>query len=100
VGFMAQHTLGRRLQERRSSVKVFGIERAVHAEIVVLEGLSAHADAGDLVRFARATARAGQLQRVVLVHGESDEREGLARRLSEGAQLHADLPKRGTRIEL
>jgi metallo-beta-lactamase family protein len=61
VGFMAQHTLGRRLQEHRRAVRVLGVERPVHAEVVVLEGLSAHADAQDLSRFARATARAGHL---------------------------------------
>lgn len=27
VGFQAQHTLGRRLVERRSKVRIFGVER-------------------------------------------------------------------------
>ena len=31
VGFMAQHTLGRRLVERRTQVKVRGVERDVRA---------------------------------------------------------------------
>ncbi len=100
VGFMAQHTLGRRIQERRSSVKVFGVERELRAEVHALGGLSAHADATDLVQYARATARAGNLQRVFLVHGEDDSRRALAQRLATEANLIADLPERGTRVVL
>jgi metallo-beta-lactamase family protein len=100
VGFMAEHTLGRRLTEHRDSVRVLGVERPVHAEVVVLEGLSAHADAKDLTRFARATARAGHLQKVILVHGEQKQRSALAERLKQDAQLHTVIPQRGERVEL
>lgn len=100
VGFMAQHTLGRRLQEGRNTVKVLGVPREVHAEVHSLDGLSAHADATDLVQFARATARAGQLSHTFLVHGEGGARQALARRLRDEATLHATLPRRGDRVEL
>lgn len=100
VGFMAQHTLGRRIQERRPSVKVFGVERELRAEVHVLGGLSAHADATDLVRFARATARSGNLSKVFLVHGEDEARHALARRLNEEENISVQLPERGTRVML
>ncbi len=100
VGFMAQHTLGRRLAERRKSVRVFGLEHDVQAQIHVLEGLSAHADAGDLTSYARAIARAGNLRRVALVHGEDVARKALAERLHEEAQLKTELPRRGDVLEL
>lgn len=100
VGFMAQHTLGRRIQERRPTVKVFGVERELRAEVHALGGLSAHADATDLVKFARATARAGNLQQVFLVHGEDDARQALARRLQVEANLVATLPVPGTKVVL
>ncbi len=100
VGFMAAHTLGRRLQERRSSVRVFGIERDLHAEVHVLGGLSAHADASDLVQFAKASARAGNVRKTVLVHGEPQARETLAERLHEELALKVTCPKRGERLEL
>jgi metallo-beta-lactamase family protein len=67
VGFMAQHTLGRRLVEGRRKVKVFGLERDVWCEVYKLNGLSAHADQVDLVSFARNTAERGRLQHVALV---------------------------------
>jgi metallo-beta-lactamase family protein len=48
VGYQAQHTLGRRLVEQRSRVRIFGVERDRRAEVVVLNGFSAHADQRDL----------------------------------------------------
>jgi metallo-beta-lactamase family protein len=100
VGFMAQHTLGRRLKERRDTVKVFGLPRTVHAEVHDIEGLSAHADAGDLLRFARATVRAGHSNKVVLVHGEPAARDALSAALKASAQMDVVCPTRGQRLEL
>jgi metallo-beta-lactamase family protein len=39
VGFMAQHTLGRRLVERRPKVKVLGVERELRARVHVINAL-------------------------------------------------------------
>jgi metallo-beta-lactamase family protein len=100
VGFMAQHTLGRRLVERRKKVNVFGVPREVHAQIHVLNGLSAHADQDDLVEFARATAAAGHIRRVALVHGEPDARDALAKRLRELGDFELIAAERGQRVEL
>lgn len=100
VGFMAQHTLGRRIQERRTSVRVFGVERELRAEVYSLGGLSAHADATDLVKYARATSRAGALSKVFLVHGEEEARAALAQRIQLEADIAPSLPRPGTRVEL
>jgi Cft2 family RNA processing exonuclease len=37
VGFQAQHTLGRRIVERRSRIRIFGVERDLNAEPVAAE---------------------------------------------------------------
>lgn len=98
VGFMAQHTLGRRLLEGHTRVKVFGVERDVLARIHYLEGLSAHADQNDLVQFARATSRAGDLRQIVLVHGEPPAQAALATRLGGMAPVMTPAP--GQRLVL
>jgi metallo-beta-lactamase family protein len=85
VGFQAQHTLGRRLVERRSEVRIFGLMHDRRAEVVVLNGFSAHADQADLLDFAEATRKQGPLRQVVLVHGEPPAQ----------AALSAELGKRG-----
>jgi metallo-beta-lactamase family protein len=100
VGFMAQHTLGRRLIEGRTRAKVFGVERDVRASIHSLGGLSAHAGQSDLVAYARATAQAGPLERVLLVHGEPAARATLARHLEGALSAVVMRPVKGERIEL
>lgn len=77
VGFQAQHTLGRRIVERRPRVRIFGVERDLRAEVAVLDGFSAHADQNDLVLFAEATRDRGPLRQVFLVHGDPPAQEAL-----------------------
>ncbi len=100
VGFMAQHTLGRRLLEGRREVKVFGVPVNVHARVHVLNGLSAHADQNDLTRFARAVARAGNVRRVVLVHGEQDATDALSERIREQGAADVIVAQKGQRLVL
>ena len=78
VGFQAQHTLGRRIVEKRARVKIFGVERDLRAEVVVLNGFSAHADQKDLVDFAVDAKARGALSHVALVHGEPGPQKVLA----------------------
>jgi metallo-beta-lactamase family protein len=100
VGFQAQHTLGRRLVERRRDVKIFGIARTRNAEIVNLGGLSAHADQAGLVAYACAVRERGPLRRVILVHGEDHARAALAGRLADSGFPTVDVPSAGARIRL
>ncbi|MFO0619155.1 MAG: MBL fold metallo-hydrolase [Polyangiaceae bacterium] len=88
VGYQAAHTLGRRLVEKRARVKVFGVERERRADVVVLNGFSAHADQRDLVEYATATQAKGRLERVVLVHGDPAPQKILGEKL-----LGAGIPK-------
>lgn len=83
VGFMADHTLGRRLIEGHRKVKVFGLERDVEARIHKINGLSAHADRNDLIDFVKQTAARGHVKTVSLVHGEKAARESLEQGLAE-----------------
>jgi len=98
VGWQAQHTLGRRLVEGRSRVRIFGVERERLADVRVIDGFSAHADEGDLVAFAEAIRERGGQSRVALVHGEAKAQEHLAARLEELAFPDVRIPERGDRI--
>jgi metallo-beta-lactamase family protein len=82
VGYQAQHTLGRRLVEQRTRVRIFGVERDRRAEVVVLNGFSAHADQKDLVRFAQRVAAKGRLAQIALVHGDPRPQHILAELLT------------------
>jgi metallo-beta-lactamase family protein len=99
VGYMARNTLGRRLLEGQKQAKVFGVERDVRCQVHYIEGLSAHADQGDLLEFARQTAQRGKLRRVVLVHGEPAAQRALEQRLSASG-LNVLRAVKGQRLEL
>jgi metallo-beta-lactamase family protein len=100
VGFQAQHTLGRRLVEKRPRVRVFGVERDRRAEVVVLNGFSAHAGQDELVEFIEATRARGALGQVALVHGEPQAQTALRERLAERGLRDVRAPARGERMTL
>ena len=100
VGFQAEHTLGRRIAERRPQVKIFGMMHELHAEIVVLDGFSAHADQRGLVEFAHAVRSRGPLRRVFLVHGEPHAQAALAQQLTARGLAEVAAPGPGDRVRL
>ena len=81
VGYQAQHTLGRRLVERRTRVKIFGVEKERRCDVRVLNGFSAHGDQSDLLDFATEVRDRGDLQWVALVHGDPKPQDVLASEL-------------------
>ncbi len=89
VGFQARGTLGRRLVERASEVRIFGDPVSVRADIEVLNGLSAHADRTALLNWARAFKTAPK--RTFVVHGEATSTSALAGALRDelGWRVHA-----------
>ena len=100
VGFQAPHTLGRRLVERRPEVRIFGVMHARRAEVVVLNGFSAHADQAGLLDFAEDVRRRGPLRRVILVHGEPRAQETLTRELFARGFPTVSAPAPGGRLRL
>jgi metallo-beta-lactamase family protein len=100
VGFQAQHTLGRRLVEGRREVRIFGVPRQRRAEVVVLNGFSAHADQQGLLAFAEAVRERGPLRQLILVHGEPPAQEVLAQQLGARGFPTVIVPEPGARLRL
>lgn len=99
VGYQAEHTLGRRIVERRPRVKIFGVERELRAEVHVLNGFSAHADQADLLAFADGLRdRGGKLDKIVLVHGEPGAQRVLADKLGKRGHRDVVAPAEGDRV--
>jgi metallo-beta-lactamase family protein len=100
VGYQAQHTLGRRIVERQREVKIYGVMRRLAAEVVVLNGFSAHADQKDLIDFAEAVREQGKLRQVLLVHGEPPAQAALTAELTKRgfAQVSAPGPDEKIRV--
>jgi metallo-beta-lactamase family protein len=93
AGYQAADTLGRRLVERQPEVRVLGRVVPVKAEVVVLNGLSSHADHGDLMRMLGPLS--GTTARVRLVHGEPDRAAALAAGLRAAGFADVAIPAPG-----
>jgi metallo-beta-lactamase family protein len=100
VGYQAPHTLGRRIVEKREQVRIFGVMHERRAEVVVLNGFSAHADQQDLRDFAAAARERGAVERVMLVHGDPKPQEILAGLLREDGFARVDVPAPGDRLDV
>ena len=96
AGFQAPDTLGRRLVERRSEVRILGRSFPLRAEVVVLNGLSSHADHDGLLHSLAPLA--ATTQRVRLVHGEPERAAALAEGLRTAGFADVAIPERGEKV--
>lgn len=88
VGFMAAHTLGRRILEQGTQwakgdhkgdaplVKILGKEYPLKAEVIKLGGFSAHGDQSELLRFLKKSNL--KIKRIAVVHGEEKQSQAFA----------------------
>jgi metallo-beta-lactamase family protein len=97
VGYQAEGTLGRRILDGASPVRIHGEEVAVKARIISLQGLSAHADRDQLLAWTEGFRHPPE--ETILVHGEADAREELARELTARGH-HVKLPLLGQTLTL
>jgi metallo-beta-lactamase family protein len=71
VGFQAEHTLGRRVVERRPELRIFGEDVPLRARVEIINGYSAHADRTEMTTWlGRVKEKSPRLGPVWLVHGE------------------------------
>jgi metallo-beta-lactamase family protein len=98
LGFMAEHTLGRRLADGAERVRILGEEFRVRAAVETLHSLSAHADQEELVQYLaplRDTAK-----HLFLVHGEPQAQHLLAERLGSLGWSSVSNPAPGETVQL
>jgi metallo-beta-lactamase family protein len=93
VGYQAPGTRGADLQAGKRTLRMHGADHDIRAEVVSLAGLSAHADADGLLRWAGSMPHGPR--RTFLVHGEPDASGALAARLERELRLSVDVPEYG-----
>ena len=98
VGYQAENTLGRKLQEGQSPVKIYGQEYQVKAKIISMDELSAHADQNDLFVYM---SRVKGLKNLFLVHGEMPQMEAFKKIAQEfSPSLAINIPAMGQSFEV
>jgi metallo-beta-lactamase family protein len=90
IGFQAAGTLGRRLVDRATHVRISGDEIPVRAQVVTLGGFSAHADQAALLGWLGHFE--GPPAKTFLVHGEYSAATALAGRIQSTLHWPVEIP--------
>ena len=73
VGYQAEGTLGRRIEAKSPTVRIYGEDVPLRAQVVIIDGYSAHADRSELTAWLDGVkGQSPNLGPVFLVHGEAD----------------------------
>jgi len=91
AGFQAQGTRGRALQEGAKSLKIYGQDVPVGAEIVEMGQFSAHAGKSELLRWL--TALPAPPKQTYLTHGEPAAAQSLQQAIQQKFQWKAAVAK-------
>ncbi len=98
VGYQAAGTRGRSLLDGAETVKIHGRHVPVRAAVEKLDGLSAHADQGDIDRWLDGFQQPPA--RVFLVHGEPEAARGLAEHLTQSRDWNVEVARDEQQIVL
>ena len=98
VGFQAQGTRGRDLVEGKESIRMFGTDIPVRANIVSIDGFSGHADYNEMLAWLMAFNK--PLKKLFLVHGESAASEAFGKRIRAEFGWTPILPKFEQRFKI
>lgn len=96
AGYQAEGTRGRQLEEGASHVWLFGDHLPVRATVARIQGLSAHADRGEILTWLKGFEQAPR--ETFIVHGEPVARQALARIIHEQLGWSVTLPEQGQRF--
>ncbi|ARA93621.1 MAG: MBL fold metallo-hydrolase [Bacteroidetes bacterium] len=99
VGYCADHTLGKRIVERRPEVRIFGQPHPLRAEVVVMNSYSAHADEPGMLHFLNQMDRR-DLRQVFLVHGAPERQAAMQAALEGAGYPRVTIPEHGETVRL
>jgi metallo-beta-lactamase family protein len=98
TGYQAESTLGRKIEEQRSEVPIFGEMMPLRADVQTLDALSGHADREEMLAWMKPLA--GGLKKVFLVHGEPEQQKAFVTAIRERYGLDVVAPARGQTFDL
>jgi len=93
VGFQAENTLGRRIVEKRETIRVLGEEVALNARVEVINALSAHADRAGVTDWIREVK--DNVRHAFAVHGEPEKVAAMTELLKDLGVANAVAPQPG-----
>ncbi|MBX3172370.1 MAG: MBL fold metallo-hydrolase [Candidatus Eremiobacteraeota bacterium] len=91
VGFQAEETRGWQLQNGAPSLRIFGEDVPVRAQVEFLDGFSGHADYAQIARWLKHLTRPPR--KVLLVHGEPPALQAQQARIHSWQGWSAQIPE-------
>ncbi|WP_411275471.1 MBL fold metallo-hydrolase RNA specificity domain-containing protein [Daejeonella sp.] len=91
MGYQAEGTRGRALQNRNHELKIHGAYYPVHVRVREITGLSAHADQSELLHWLSKFVN--RPQQVILVHGEHNALETLRVKIKDTFNIPVKIMK-------
>lgn len=99
VGYQAEGTLGRRIQDGAKRVRIYGEEIEVRARVEEIGSFSAHGDRDKLTRWLQPTD--GTIpKKIFLVHGDADQKKAFKKHLEQELGTEVHIPTFGEVIEI
>ena len=98
VGFQAAGTRGRVLCDGAKQIKLLGQVVNVNAKIERLDSMSAHADAGEILRWLKGFTAPPQM--TFIVHGEPSAAEALDRKIQAELKWPTHIAKYLERVDI
>jgi len=98
AGFQVDGTRGRKLVEGAETIRLLGQDWPVRCHVTHLDGMSAHADRDQLLRWSRSITNIPK--RTLVVHGEPAAAAALAGRLHDELGHRVTVPAMGDVIDL
>ena len=98
IGYQADGTRGRKLLEGAKEIKIYGKFYDVKANILEIEGLSAHGDQKDLLNWLSELEN--KPKKVFLVHGEGEALDELSNKIHEEYSFDCVIPQMNQEVEL
>jgi metallo-beta-lactamase family protein len=98
VGFQAEGTRGRRLEDGEKTLRIHGVEVPVNAHVEKIDSMSAHADSQEILRWLRGFS--GAPKRTFLVHGEPTAMQALDASIKKALGWNTHMPQWKERVEL
>jgi len=95
VGYQVEGTLGRKLVDGATKIKVYGEDIIVKAKVHTINGFSAHADQNGLIDWM---SKFSKLDKIFLIHGERDKQEIFQKEIERRLHKKAHIVKYGEKI--
>jgi metallo-beta-lactamase family protein len=99
VGYMAQDTLGRRIRNKETEVKIHGVWFKRRAEVEEVNAFSAHADYFEATEWLN-TLDTSSLKKILLVHGEPKAQVYFKEYLEEHGYPNVEIVRYGNAYSL